>query len=115
MGLRVTRGGEVGTTDVFESGPEILASPQSSQEWPAAPTRRAESSPLLPLPGAGTEGRELSSAAPAAPRAPTVGRMSAPLLAGTSTPSWAPVTQGEAHQAEGSRQDTLAGWEEGVE
>ena len=31
MGLRVTRGGEVGTTGVFESGPEILASPQSSR------------------------------------------------------------------------------------
>lgn len=70
MRLQVTRGGEVGTTGVFESGPEILVSPQSSRGWPAAPTQRAESSPLLALPGAGTEGCELSSAAPAAHRAP---------------------------------------------
>ena len=36
MGLWVTRGGEAGTTGIFESGPEILESPQSSLREPGA-------------------------------------------------------------------------------
>ena len=92
MGLWVTRGGEAGTTGVFESGPEILTSPQSSPREP----------------GAGTEGRELALCSPCSTPS-TVGRMSASLLESTLTLSWAPVTQSKARQAEGSKQGALVG------